>query len=133
MISLTKDMEVGVSKIDAQHRELINRINAVTHGGVNYFSKEETQKTLDFLGDYIAKHFADEEALQKQNNYPKYEWHKEQHKLYVSEFLKLEDEFKANGTSAKFTLDLNNSIIRWIVQHIKTADVELGKFLNGKG
>jgi hemerythrin len=27
MLSLTKDMETGVGKIDSQHRELINRIN----------------------------------------------------------------------------------------------------------
>lgn len=128
MITLTKDMEVGVSKIDAQHKELINRLNAVTAMGVNSVTKEETQKTLDMLGAYIVKHFADEEILQKQSGYPKYEWHKSQHKAYIAEFEKLQREFKANGVSAKFTLDLNNSIIQWIVRHIKSVDAEFGKY-----
>ena len=129
MISLSKDMETGVAKIDAQHKELIERINAVTYAGTKAFTKEETQKTLDLLDEYIIKHFNDEEALQKQSGYPKYEWHKSQHQLYVSEFRKLKQEFAANGYSAQFTLQLSNSIIGWIVKHIKSVDVELGKFL----
>jgi hemerythrin len=127
MIALTKDMEVGIPKIDAQHRELVDRLNAVTAMGTKSVSKEETQKTLDLLGEYIVKHFGDEEAMQKQSGYPKYEWHKGQHQLYVAEFMKLKKEFMANGVSALFTLNLNNSIINWIVRHIKTVDVEFGK------
>jgi hemerythrin len=129
MITLTKDMEVGVSKIDTQHKELIDRLNAVRLMGAKSVSIEETQKTLDFLGDYIVKHFGDEEILQKQSGYPKYEWHKGQHKFYIDEFRKLKKEFAASGVSAKFTLDLNNSIVNWIVRHIKTVDVALGKYM----
>ena len=130
MIALSKDMETGVAKIDEQHRELINRLNEVTSMGVRAVSKEETQKTLNLLGKYIQKHFSDEEALQRQSGYPKYEWHKDQHQIYVAEFDKLEKEFTANGQSAKFTLDLSNSIINWIVRHIKSVDVEFGKYYN---
>ena len=129
MIKLSKDMETGVPKIDTQHKELIDRINAVTAMGQKAFSKEEAEKTLDLLGDYIVKHFTDEEVLQKQSNYPKCEWHREQHQLYIKEFQKLKQEFNTNGYSTQFTLTLSNSVISWIVKHIKHADVELGKFL----
>jgi hemerythrin len=132
MITLSKDMETGVAKIDAQHRELVDRINAVTAMGAKSATKEETQKTLDLLGEYIVKHFSDEEALQEQAGYPKYEWHKGQHQQYVAEFQKLKKEFMTNGQSPKFTLDLSNSIINWIVKHIKSVDVEFGKFYNTK-
>ena len=132
MITLTKDMQVGVPKIDQQHEELIDRLNKVTSMGAKSVSREETQITLDLLGEYIVKHFGDEEALQKQSGYPKYEWHKGQHQLYVGEFQKLKREFAINGISAKFTLDLNNSIINWIVRHIKSVDVEFGKFYRGQ-
>ena len=131
-ITLSKDMETGVALIDAQHRELVDRLNAVTSMGAKSVSTEETQKTLKMLGDYIVKHFNDEEALQKQSGYPKYEWHKAQHQLYIAEFQKLKEEFNAVGYSAKFTLDLNNSIINWIVRHIKSVDVEFGKFYNAR-
>jgi len=125
-------MEVGILEIDAQHMELVNRLNALTSMGHEAVSKEETQKTLDLLEEYIVKHFADEEELQKQHNYPEYESHKKLHQLYIGEFQKLKKEFDENGHSLKFTMDLNNSLINWIVKHIKSADVELGKFLKNK-
>lgn len=128
MITLSKDMETGVAKIDTQHKELVDRLNAVTSMGAKSASKEETQKTLDLLGEYIVKHFRDEEALQKQSGYPKYDWHKAQHQLYIAEFQKLKNEFVANGSSPRFTMDLSNSIIVWIVRHIKSVDVEFGEF-----
>ncbi len=127
MITLTKDMETGIPKVDAQHKELVDRLNTVTSMGAKSVSAEETKRTLDLLGEYIVKHFGDEEVLQKQSGYPKYEWHRGQHQLYVGEFNKLRQEFARNGVSAKFTLDLNNSIVNWIVRHIKTVDVEFGK------
>ena len=130
MLTLSKDMETGVSIIDAQHKELIDRVNAVTAMGVKSVSKEETKKTLDLLGDYIIKHFRDEEEVQKRVRYPHFEAHRKQHQFYIGEFKKLKDEFNKNGVSARFTLDLNNSIITWIVRHIKKEDVALGQFLN---
>jgi hemerythrin len=132
MVTLSKDMEVGVLEIDAQHMELVNRLNALMSMGHDAASKEETQKTLDLLEEYIIKHFADEEELQRKNKYPEYESHKKLHELYIGEFQKLKKEFADNGHSLKFTMDLNNSLINWIVKHIKSADVELGKFLKNK-
>ena len=132
MVALSKDMEVGVLEIDSQHMELVNRLNALTEMGHNAVSKEETQKTIDLLEEYIIRHFADEEELQKKNNYPEYESHKKMHELYIGEFQKLKKEFADNGHSLKFTMDLNNSLINWIVKHIKSADVELGRFLKSK-
>jgi len=129
MLTMSKDLEVGVLEIDTQHMELINRLNALLSMGHGADSREETQKTMDLLEEYIVKHFADEEALQKKNNYPEYESHKKMHQLYIEEFQKLKKEFATSGHSLKFTMDLNNSLINWIVKHIKTADVELGKFL----
>ena len=128
MITLTKDMEIGVAKIDAQHKELIDRINAITSMGSKTFSKEETQKTLDLLGRYVVQHFGDEEILQIQCNYPKYEWHKAQHQEFVDGFVRLKDEFDKSGTSFKFTLELYNGIVCWVVRHIKNADVEFGRY-----
>ena len=128
MITLSKDMEVGVLEIDTQHMELVDRLNALTSMGHDAVSKEETQKTLDLLEEYIVKHFSDEEELQRQNKYPEYEAHKKMHELYINEFQKLKKEFAENGYSLKFTMDLNSSLINWIVKHIKSADVELGKF-----
>ncbi|MCL2019263.1 MAG: hemerythrin family protein [Oscillospiraceae bacterium] len=130
MITISNDMITGIPKIDEQHMELVNRINAVTSMGLNSVLKEETQKTLNFLGEYIIKHFSDEESLQKQCGYPNYEIHRRLHQQYIFEFKRLKKEFDENGSSVEFTLTLRNSIIGWIIRHIKTVDAEFGKYYN---
>ena len=131
-MELTPDLLTSIPFIDMQHKDLINRINAVVALGALSVSKEETEKTLEFLRMYIDKHFNDEEIIQRQFGYPKYEWHRGQHQYYISECMKLNAEYKKNGPSAQFTLILNKSIIDWIIKHIKTADVELGQYVNSQ-
>jgi len=128
MITLPKDMEIGVATIDEQHKELINRINTIITMGPQCLSKEETQKTLDLLGKYVMQHFNDEEALQKECNYPKYEWHKALHQDFIRDFNKLKEKFAEKGASFNFVIELNKCIVSWIVKHIKNVDVEFGKF-----
>jgi len=130
MLTLSKDMEIGVVKIDNQHKELVNRLNAVSAMGSKSISREETQKTINLLSDYVVKHFYDEELLQRQSGYPKYDWHKEQHNQFINDFQQLRNEFLKNGSSAKFTLTLSNSVIDWVVRHIKFADAEFGMHYN---
>ena len=131
MINFDKSMQVGVKLIDEQHRELISRLNAFVQGGVSSYTKDETERMLDSLGSYINKHFTDEKKLHADSNYPEAGSHKELHKIYVNEFNELRDEYRKNGVSAKFTLKLTNSLIGWIVKHIKSADMKFGKFKNG--
>ena len=128
MLSLTKDMETGVEKIDTQHRELINRINNLVAAGEKAASKEETQKTIDYLGEYVVKHFSDEEELQIKSKYPKYAEHKAKHTFFIDDFSKLKTEFAGRSNSMEFTMKLNSSLITWIVKHIKGDDTEFGRF-----
>jgi hemerythrin len=34
------------------------------------------------------------------------------------------------GVSTELTLQINKSIIDWVVQHIKVADKDIGKYIN---
>ena len=130
MIQFTPDLMTNVAKIDEQHKELFNRLNTVIQLGGKSYGKEETEKTLDFLGQYIIKHFAEEEYLQRRSNYSKYDWHKGQHQQYVNEFQRLKAEYLKRGISPMFTLQLHNYMIKWIVRHIKNDDVEFGRHIN---
>jgi len=125
---LTKDMETGVSKVDEQHKELIGKINELIAMGSQAFSKEEIEKTLDLLGGYVVQHFNDEEELQIQCNYPKYEMHKKQHQDFVEQFLQMKEEFHEKGNTSKFAMDLIVVISNWVIKHIKGSDVELGRY-----
>jgi len=130
MIKYTPDLETKVPKIDMQHKELFKRINDVIALGAKSASKEETDKTFMLLEEYIETHFRDEEELQRSVGYEKHEWHKDQHRLFKDTYMALKDEYYKKGPGAAFTLQLNKSIIEWIVKHIKHVDVELGKIIN---
>ena len=134
MISITSDLITHVKLIDEQHRELFNRINAVELIGEEAaassdHTKEDIEKTLDFLGSYITKHFGEEEELQVRYNYPKHKWHHEMHEWYIAEYHKLRAEYESNGFSEQYSHLLNESMMKWFVRHVRNVDVELGKFI----
>jgi hemerythrin len=121
-------METGVEKIDSQHRELINRINSLLVIEDESASEEKTLETVNYLGEYVVKHFSDEEELQVKSNYPNYAEHKKKHTLFIDEFTQLKNEFAGKSHSMEFKMKLNSSLITWIVKHIKGDDAEFGKY-----
>jgi hemerythrin len=130
-LKLTSDMLTYVPAIDEQHQELINRINSLLSLGLKA-GNEETEKTLDFLGSYVIKHFGDEEVLHLQSGYPKRAEHHAFHQKFIDTFKKLRADYLQKGNSLQFTQQLDRSIINWIVQHIRGADVDFGKFVNSQ-
>jgi hemerythrin len=106
-LELPKELEIGITKIDNQHKELVNMINQMAALGEQAFSKDVMEQTLDILGEYVVQHFNDEETLQTQCNYPKYSEHKLQHDDFVREFLRLKSDFNdEEGDINQFTIDL---------------------------
>ncbi|MCL2608530.1 MAG: hemerythrin family protein [Treponema sp.] len=132
-LEFTADLETGVPNIDEQHKELIKRINDVVALGGEASKKEDTDRLIGFLEEYVLKHFRDEEQLQRNSGYPKYEWHRGQHEEYIRNLAKLKEEYAKNGPSLSFTIALNSSVIEWIVRHIRSVDKELGAHINDKG
>jgi len=133
MINFTPDLAIHHPVIDNQHKELFKRLNDVLSLGSKSVTEGEIEKTFKLLGDYIKEHFRDEEELQVKFGFPKYEWHRQQHNLYIDSYVRLKEEYDQNGVSAEFSNHLNKSIVDWIIKHIRQADTELGQFLNGKG
>ena len=130
LIEFTPNLLTHVPAVDEQHKELFKRINTLISLGAKSVNKEETERTLDFLGGYVVKHFGDEETLQLKCGYPKHLWHREQHQQFIEKFKTLKSEYLKNGVSVQFTLQINRSIINWVVQHIQIADADIGRHIN---
>jgi hemerythrin-like metal-binding protein len=91
-------------------------------------SKEDAKKLMDCFVNYALKHFADEEELQKQLDYPKYEWHKNLHQIFVDELHKLREECGAVGFLSDSTQRRGNSVMSRMAHHINSADAEFGEY-----
>lgn len=124
----TKDLETGSRIIDNEHRELIDAVNALLEACGEGKGRSQMVSTAKFLNDYVERHFAHEEQLQKQSGYPGYEAHRAFHEKYKQTLR----EIMAGITQTAGIADLAklNSHVSLLVSHIRTEDKKLGAFLN---
>lgn len=85
-IKWSDDLLTGNELIDSQHKTLIEMINDFYSAAGKGKSGEKTLQLLDFLKDYILKHFAAEETLTRNSNYPEKDDHIESHNYYRKNF-----------------------------------------------
>lgn len=123
------NLSTGITSIDNQHKELFNRINQLLLAMKEGKAKNEIMKTLDFLEEYVIKHFTEEEMIQKKNDYPKYNMQHEQHEQFKNELKKLRETFDSKGTSSLLVLNVQKEMSTWWKTHITGMDKDLGKFL----
>ena len=131
-MKFTSNMVTNVELIDEQHKKLFNHIDLVESMGKTPLDKEKAMETIGFLGDYIEKHFGDEEELQRHSHYPRYKEHQKLHKWYIGEYRKLRTEYNKNGYSEYFAHILNESIVNWYVKHVLVEDIALGKHIGAE-
>jgi hemerythrin len=129
MINFPPELLTGVASIDEQHMELIKYINKILMMGANAANQEELDKLLLFLGNYAVKHFSDEEKIQLQVGYPKYEEHRQMHLKFIEDYMELMADYREKGPSVKFMVELDQAVIRWILHHIQEADLDIGVYI----
>lgn len=126
----TKDLETGNRTIDSEHRELLNAVNALLEACGDGKGRAHMGSTVKFLNDYVDRHFAHEEQLQKQSGYPGYEAHRAFHEKYKQTLREITANMSDNFSIAD--LARFNGHISLLVTHIRTEDKKLGAFLNNK-
>jgi hemerythrin len=124
----TKSLETGVPKIDEQHKELFRQTD-------NLIDKSKADKidgTISFLRTYVAKHFTDEEILQKVSNYPKAAFHKNLHVEFSKTVKTLFDQYQQAQNKAPVLLSINTAVINWLKEHIMQHDKEFAVYYIAK-
>lgn len=133
MITWTSGMEVGVKKVDEQHKDLVEQINKLHSAMMERRGADLVGSTLEFLKNYALTHFSTEEGLMRVYNYPGYETHKKLHEEFKVDFLKLAKEISDNPHSSIVVLQMESRLSGWLVNHIKKVDKETFAFLASKG
>jgi len=121
-------METGIQEIDDQHQELIARINKVIGMDDAGRTEKETKETLDFLAQYVVKHFSTEDVYMNRCAYPMCYLHQDQHSGFVETFTELRNKFEKSGYSHELATELNAFIVTWVVNHIATSDANFGRY-----
>jgi hemerythrin len=119
----------GVDDIDAQHRELFQRIGQLLEASRNHRSREEVVRLLEFLGGYVVDHFASEEVTMEAVRYPRVDGHRAEHRQFMKELEILRHELKSEGPSNLFVIRVGNRVTEWLREHIYRTDRLLGEWL----
>ena len=131
-IEWTKDLAVGIAKIDEQHQELFRKIDQLLEACRQCKGKETVGETIRFLGDYVIEHFGNEERYMDRYNYPESAGHKEQHRQFINSFQELKKKFETDGPGTNIVILTNRIVVNWLNSHIRNVDKVLGVFLKTK-
>lgn len=129
---VTQELMTGNALIDSEHRQLFDAVNRLMDACSQGQGRAQIQSTATFLGDYVIKHFQDEERLQTQSKYPGYTAHKTFHDGYRNQLALTSQALLREGPTVKALGDLNQ-VIGILVSHIRTEDKRLARYIREQG
>lgn len=120
MIEWNEIFNLGIPRIDEEHKNLIDIINKVILSKEHNDSPEELREALNEMTKYAQTHFATEELYMIKFNYPEYQYHKEQHLDFTTKIKAYESGLiNADYHIANEILDY---LKQWLVNHILKTD-----------
>ena len=128
---LSENLLTGNEMIDSQHKELIEKINAVLKSCEQSNDKVVAVNTLDFLEEYTNYHFSAEEQLQREIDYPGFAKHKAQHDAFKQTIADLQDMLQEEeGPSPAFVAKVQEKVVEWLYVHIEGFDRSVTEYKN---
>jgi len=124
----TPALALGHEEIDGQHRELFRRAGELLEA-MMAGDRAGVSRLFDFLGSYVVVHFAAEERLMVESNYPGYAVHKAAHERFVREYESLRKLHGENGSSTAVAIKASTWISDWLETHIGNTDQQLAHHL----
>lgn len=121
----------GVGSIDAQHRELVDLMNAVYDSAIAG-EGASTVRLFDRLLEHTVAHFRHEEDLFIGTAYPEAEKHRRHHALLTAKAVEYRD-CAATGNFSALTAEALPRLRDFLVFHIQKDDKETCAFLNAIG
>lgn len=115
-------------RINDEHKKLIILINALHEAIKIGKGNDVVGKILLKLVDYTKIHFAHEESLMREHNYPMINIHKNEHNVLTQQVHELYVDFLTGKRI--LSMDLMNFLKKWLRDHILGHDLEFGDFLH---
>jgi hemerythrin len=122
---------VGVDEIDQQHRVLVGLINRLDAGSRKGGDAESVDAVLAALVDYMREHFADEERLMREHDYPDADAHVAAHARLTERVRTMVQRSDQGATPPLRELKL--FLRQWFISHVLHTDKALGTALRDAG
>lgn len=125
----SKNLEVGVTLIDQQHKKWFEKADQLFEAGKTGKSKEYIIQMFDFLDEYTKTHFRDEERYMESINYPELNAQKKMHNEFIKKLSELRNQYEIAGANLTVILGANQFILDWLTNHISNADRKIGEYV----
>jgi hemerythrin len=122
-------LESGYDKVDNQHKQLVTMLNNLIEASETGKGDRAIMETLDFLTGYAIKHFADEEQLQVDYEYPDYLNHKRIHDNFKGTVGELTGRVRNEGPTEELIGVVSTAIGSWLLNHIRGDDFRMAAFV----
>ncbi len=129
----TKDLSVGVAKIDHQHEKLIEHINGIFVALNSEKRTESIPSLFDGLIEYARRHFEDEERLMEQHGDPSLPVHREEHRRLLHDVNEFKADYLSGRAASMLPFQVLDFLVKWLVNHIRETDRMMGAHLNEFG
>lgn len=132
LITWNDSFSVNISKIDNEHKKLIEILNFL-HAKMleGKSTKEVIRPVLESLVAYAKMHFETEEELFNEHGYPKTKSHVKQHQDFIDKVNQFIRDYKADKVG--ISVDIMNFLRDWLFHHIMESDKQYTAYLNSKG
>lgn len=129
-LEFDQSLVTGNDMIDAQHKELIGKIDDLLTFCEESKEKVKAIKMLGYLAEYTEFHFAAEEKLQAEISYPAIEEHKKKHAEFKKTIEELHDMLEEEeGPTEEFVFAVRKNVVNWLFEHIQKMDQELAVYV----
>ena len=129
MVQWNERFLTGSSKLDLQHRTLINNINHLEDMLMTTNPTREECEFLvhlvEFLESYAETHFNLEEECMERYRCPAHKKNKEAHEQFRLFFKQFKQRYLAEGFRREILLELHKTLSQWIEGHILAVDTQL--------
>lgn len=113
------NLNTGIPVIDRQHGRIVDYINRLYEAQHTGESKHHISCIIDELVDYTLTHFAFEEAMLENIEFPSLRAHKETHEEFSRLVNNLRTRMQRNEEAAA---ELSNLMVTWLFNHILNED-----------
>jgi hemerythrin len=120
----SKRLALGIPLIDGQHRNLVERLEALLKALQSGHPAHELRQCLDFVERYTQEHFQTEEHYMQLHSFPGIEAHQELHRQFRESVRKARRFIEGDPQSSQSLKLVRSILINWYLQHIRGNDQE---------
>ncbi len=132
MIEWTNELVLGIEVIDNQHKDIYTNINKLILAFEENNEQELAYEMLEFVEEYVRKHFQTEEFYLKKYGYNEFEKHVGLHRNFSAQLQELKASFKRAGITKRAALQMTEFLISWWDNHILKIDSKYVEWLSEK-